>query len=172
MRRVIGGDDIDGAVFYAFDQRGAIFFAAERRIHFEPPVLLQIVFGKQKIMRRGFAGYVRSAALRLADGFHAFLGGNVADVVFHARFFGKAQIAPHLHIFAGGIDALMPVFPRVFSRTDAAAVQQRFVLAVRGKHFARRFDSDHRFAHRFFGLNALSVIRKAAYKRSESFYIR
>ena len=61
MGRMVGGDHLNRTVRDARDQRGAVFAAAQRRIHLEASVLLQILVAEQQIMRRRFAAHTHAA---------------------------------------------------------------------------------------------------------------
>src|SRR5699024_7979321 len=78
---VVGGDHVDGAIQNALHQSVPIVPTAQGGIHFEPAVLLQHAVIHHQVVGAGFAGDVQSLGLGLADQLHAFLGGDVADVV-------------------------------------------------------------------------------------------
>src|SRR6185312_6363895 len=81
MRRVIGRDDIDGAVGERRPQRRLVARLAHRRIDPDDAAEAGIVVaGKEKILRAGFAGDVDAARLGFAQGTQLLGRGNVQDV--------------------------------------------------------------------------------------------
>mgnify|MGYP007057684958 CR=1 FL=1 len=73
MRCMVCCNHIDCAVDYALKKRKSVAFIAERRIHFESAVLLQILIAEDKIVRRCFAGNVNAFSLGFADKVNALL---------------------------------------------------------------------------------------------------
>ena len=75
-------------------------------------------------MRTRFAGHIHAARLCFSDELHAFLGGDVADVVGTAGFLHQLQISCNLGPFALGADAPMAVFLCIFAVVDISAPEQ------------------------------------------------
>ncbi len=69
VRRVVGGDGVNGAVREAGDERVAVFSRSERRIHLVARVVLNVFVGERKMVRRHFAS--NAQALRFG-GAHEF----------------------------------------------------------------------------------------------------
>ena len=65
VRGVVGGDHVDRAVEQALDEGVAVGLLAQGRVHFEAPVLLQIVLGEDEVVRTGLARHIDAAALGL-----------------------------------------------------------------------------------------------------------
>ena len=158
MGRMVGGDHLDRTVRDARDQRGAVFAAAQRRIHLEASVLLQILVAEQQIMRRRFAAHTHAAGLRTPYQLDALLGRDVADVILATGLFGQRDVAFHLLPLALGADALVPVRTAVFAVVDIAAPQQVVHLAVGHDRPAGFCRPAHRLLHQFVGLHAAAVV--------------
>ena len=161
MGRMVGGDHLDRTVRDARDQRGAVFAAAQRRIHLEASVLLQILVAEQQIMRRRFAAHTHAAGLRTPYQLDALLGRDVADVILATGLFGQRDVAFHLLPLALGADTLVPVRTAVFAVVDIAAPQQVVHLAVGHDRPASFCRPAHRLLHQFVGLHAAAVVREA-----------
>ena len=58
VRRVVGGDAVDGAVAQALDQRLPVLLGAQRRVHLQPRVELleQRLVGEREVVRRDLGG--------------------------------------------------------------------------------------------------------------------
>ena len=160
VRRVVGGDHVDRAVAQALEQRVAVGGGAQRRVHLEAAVLLQIVLAQREVVRRGFAGDVHAALLRRADQRDAFLRRDVADVIGAFRLVRQLQVALDRPPFALGDDAAVIVRLGIAPRVNVAAVQQRIVLAVRRDDLAKRRRARHGLAHDRGVLHAASVVGK------------
>ena len=62
MRRVIGRYRVNRAVAHRFDQRGAVFFRAQRRVHLGVGVeSYDRLIGERQMMRRDFASHPNPA---------------------------------------------------------------------------------------------------------------
>ena len=98
VRRMIGGDGVDGAVLQAFDDGGAVDLAAQRRRHFgEGAVIADIEVGEGKMMRRRLAGDPQPARLGLAHAVHGIGGRDMGDVIAPAGMLDQADIALDHH---------------------------------------------------------------------------
>src|SRR3989344_1520639 len=65
MRSMIGGDAIDGTVFYPFPERFQVLTGPQRRVHFgERPKGTVIVGCEEEVMRCDFAGDTKAPLLR------------------------------------------------------------------------------------------------------------
>ena len=84
---MIGGDAVDGAVDDAGNQRLTVLGRTQRGIQLEAALFLEHAVIHHKVMGAGFAGHIHAPCLCLADDFHAFLGRNVANMVFAANLF-------------------------------------------------------------------------------------
>ena len=63
MRRVIGGDGVDGAGRDAVDHRSTSHAAAQRRLHLVVAVVgRHVAVGQREVVRRGLAGDRQAAA--------------------------------------------------------------------------------------------------------------
>ena len=113
-------------------------------------------------MRRGFAGHIQPLCPCLADECHAFLCGDVADMIFHAGFLYQLQISLNLLPFAFGADTPMPMCLCIFALMNIAARKQGIILAVRGNNFVVSADFFHCFTHDFIILHTTPIIRKGA----------
>ncbi len=155
---MVGGDHVDRAVGDAFQQRVPVGGVPQRRVHLEPPVLLQVGVGQKQVVGRGLAGHVHALGLRPADQRHALLRGYVAYVVGAAGLPGQPQVALDRPPFALRADARVAVGPGVGAVVDVPAPQQGIVLAVRRDQFAQRFRLAHRRAHHVRALHAAPVV--------------
>ena len=81
-------------------------------------------------MGAGFAGYIQPLGLGLSDEGHAFLGGDVADMVGAAGFLHQLQIPLDGPPLGLGADAPVAVGTGVAAVVDVAAPQQAVVFAV------------------------------------------
>ena len=130
VRSVIRGDHIDGTVFYPFDQRVAVFCAAEGRIHLKASILLQVVFAENQVMGSGFPADVGASFFGLSQNFYRFFCGDVADVVSGAGLFRQFRISLHLYPLAFGADSPVTVRSGVSAVVNVTAVEQTFVLSL------------------------------------------
>ena len=112
-------------------------------------------------MRRGLAGDVQSAALRLPDKLHALLRGDMTHMIAAAGLCDKLQIARDLPPFGFAADAAVSVLPGIFAVVDIAAVQQTVVLAMGDDQFAEISGAAHGLQHDLIGLYAAAVVGKA-----------
>ena len=64
---MVSSNGVDGAVFQAFEERGPVFRTAERGIHLETALFLEIIFAEHQIVRRGLAGDADARALGFPD---------------------------------------------------------------------------------------------------------
>lgn len=158
VRGVVGGDHIDRAVRNPLQQRGAVAGAADGRVHLEAAVVLQQLVAEVQIVRRGFAGDVCARPLGAADERDAFRRGDVADVVGGARLFRQRKVALNLRVFARGRNARQPVRAREIAVVDAAAADERDILAVGGKDTSGGFGLAHRPLHHPLVLHAAAVV--------------
>ena len=122
-------------------------------------------------MRRGFARDIHAFCLCAADKVHAFLAGDVADMVGTPRFFCKAQVACDGTPFALGADTFVSVGAGIFTVMNVAAAQEGVVLTVGDNHFTERLGAEHRLAHHGFALHAAAVIRKGDNAGGKCFHI-
>ena len=162
VRRVVRGHGVDGAVAQALDERLAVLGAAQRGIHLEAAVLLEVVLAKAEVVRSRLAGHAHPAGLGPADELHALSAGNVADVVAAAGLLGELQVALDLAPFALRANALVAVGGGVAAVVDIAAAQQLVVLAVRGDDHALAGGDLHGAAHHGVVLHAAAVVGKGA----------
>ena len=137
--RVVGGDGVDGAVAQALDERLAVFCAAQRGIHLEAAVLLEVVLAEGQVVGTGLAGHAHAARLGLADQLHALGAGDVADVVAAARLLAEEQVPLDLAPFALGADPFMAMRGAV-----ASVVERR----LRGRPPPSRCASSRRAGRR------------------------
>ena len=159
---MVGRYHVYRAVFYALYESLFIFAASQRRVHLESPVLLHVLVAEHEIVRRGLAGHIDSARLRLPYQLNALLCRDVADVICAARLLRKAQVALDLLVFARARNAPVPVHSCVFAVVDISAEEQGVVLAVCGDYLAESFGGGHRLSHHFVILNAFSVVGECA----------
>ena len=158
MRGVVGGDHIDRAVRNPLQQRGAVAGAADGRVHLEAAVVLQQFVAEVQIVRRGFTGDVCARPLGAADERDALRRGDVADMVGGARLFRQRKVALNLRVFARGRNARQPVRAREIAVVDAAAADERNILAVGGKDASGGFGLAHRPLHHPLVLHAAAVV--------------
>ena len=162
MGRVVGGNGVDGAVAQAFDQGLAVLGAAQRGIHLEAAVLLQVVFAQRQVVRARLAGHAHAAPLGFANQRHALGAGDVADVVAAAGLPGEFQVAFDLAPFALGADALVAVGGGIAPVVDVSAVQQGVVFAVGGEDHVFAGGCLHGGAHHLPALHAGAVVGEGA----------
>ena len=144
---MVGGNHVDGAVQNALHQSIPIFPTAQRGIHFEPAVLLQHAVIHYQVVGAGFAGDVQSLGLGLADQLHAFLGGDVADVVGNSGLCHQLQVPGNLTPLAFGADAPVIVGLGVAAVVNVAAPEQGVVLAVGHNELAQSLGPKHGLLH-------------------------
>ena len=81
VRRVVGGDRVDGAVGQRVAQRGDVLVGAQRRVHLVDRVVAgEQVGGQQQVVRRHLGGDVDALRLGPADHLDRTGGGHVGDV--------------------------------------------------------------------------------------------
>ena len=169
---MVGRNHIDGSVEDPFSECLSVFLAANRRIHLESSVLLQILIRKNQVVRRGFAGDIHASCLGFGDNFHAFLRGNVADVVFTACLFCQLQIPLYRFPFAFGGNPLMPVSLRIISVMNIAAVSQSQILAMRCNKKVMVLCSFHCLLHQVGVVQPHTIIAETDDKRRHLFKLR
>ena len=140
-----------------------VFLFSQGRVHFETAVLLQVAVVHHQIVGAGLAGHVQSLGLGLADERHAFLGGDVADVVGTAGFFYQLQIPGNLPPFAFGADAPMAMGFGIITVVDVPAPQERVDLAVGDNGLPEGFCTEHGLPHQVVTLHAPAVVGKPHY---------
>ena len=86
--------DFDRSVQNTFEQSLPVLFGTQRRIHPEPPVILDIILCQSEIVGRRLAADPRSPLLRLPYRLHAFLRGDVACVIPASGFLRQTHVAP------------------------------------------------------------------------------
>ena len=122
-------------------------------------------------MRRGLAGHIYSARLRLPYQLNALLCRDVADVICAARLLRKAQVALDLLVFARARNAPVPVHSCIFAVVDISVEEQGVVLAVCGDYLAEPLGDGHRLSHHSVILNAFSVVGERADFVGHSFHV-
>ena len=158
VRCVVGGDHVNGSIENSLDQRIPIFCASQRRIHLKSAFFLQILIGEHQVVGSGFTGHIQTCGLGFADDVHTFLGGNVADVIFHSGFLHQFQVAGDLTPFTFGTDTGVAVGSGVFAVMDVAAPEQVVDFAVGYDHLAQSLCPEHGLAHHVIILDAPAVI--------------
>ena len=98
-------------------------------------------------MGAGLAGHVQPFGLGLSDERHAFLGGDMADVVGAAGFFHQRQIPGDLSPLAFGADAPVAVGFGVAAVMDVSPSQQGIDLAVGDNGLPQSFGAKHGLPH-------------------------
>ena len=170
---MVGGDHVDGAVQNACDEGILIRLAAQRGIHFESAVLLQVHIGQYQIMRACFAGNRKPFFFRLTDELNTFFGGDVADVIVTSCFSHQGDVTFDLLPFTFGADTFVSVLRTIFACMNIAAIEQFVDFAVCGYHFVKLFDFFHSLAHHFVTLYTSSIIGKLwNWKEVEVFNLR
>ena len=86
MRGVVGGEAVDRAVLYAFDQRARVGLRAQRRID------LVVETRADQVVRRDLAGERKPLGLGAADELHRFRVAHVAYVQVAADFAQQRDI--------------------------------------------------------------------------------
>ena len=159
MRRVVGGDGVDGAVAQAGDQRLLVGGQAHGRVDLGVGVVggAQVV-GAGQVMGRGLGGDLHAALLGLADQLHASLGGDVADVDGQVQRLGQHDVAGDLHLLGGAGGAAQAQQRGVVALVHHALVDQVDVLAVVEHRHAKRGAVLHRKAHQQRVHHGLAVV--------------
>ena len=168
---MVGGDHVDGAVQNSLDQGFPVFFSPEGRVHFETAVLLQVAVVHHQIVGAGLAGHVQPLGLGLADERHAFLGGDVADVVGAAGLLHQLQIPGDLPPFAFGADAPVAVGFGVVAVVDISPSQQGIDLAVGDNGFPQCLGTEHGLPHQTVTLHAPAVVGKSHHARRHALQV-
>ena len=117
-----------------------------------------VVFAENQVVRPGLAGNGYAAAFGLADEFHAFFRGYVADVVAATGPGRQFQVAGDLSPFTFGADAAVTVGCTPAAVVDVPAAQERIVFAVGGQDAVQRGGPPHRLQHHRFPLNPAAVV--------------
>ena len=149
-----------------------ILFASDGRIHLESAVFLQILVTEQQVMGRGLAAHIKAPCLRLCNQLHAFLRGNMADVIFAARLFHQTQVCLNGPPFAFGGNALVPLFSRITALVYVSALSQGKILAVGCNGQVQLSRNAHRFFHERRVVQPCSVIAESDYVWRHCFQIR
>ena len=168
---MVGGDHVDGAVQNSMNQGLPVFLSSQGRVHLETAVLLQVAVVHHQIVGAGLAGHVQSLGLGLADERHAFLGGDVADVVGAAGFFYQLQVPGNLPPFAFGADAPMAMGFGIITVVDVPAPQERVDLAVGDNGLSKGFCTKHGLPHQVVTLHAPAVVGKTHHARRHALQV-
>ena len=118
---MVGGNHINCAVDDSLNQRISVGLRSYRRIHFKSSVVLQHTVVKNEVVGSRFAGDVNAVCLCLSYKLNAFLGRNVANVIFTSRFFHKLDVALYLTPFALAANSFVSIFCRVFAIMNVSA---------------------------------------------------
>jgi hypothetical protein len=94
MRRVVGRDAVNRAGAQPLDQRLAIGFGAQRRVHLEGRVeAAERLVGERQVVRSRLAGDRDACRLRRFDGGHRLGGREVLNMDAGALIAGKLRVA-------------------------------------------------------------------------------
>ena len=146
---------------YMGKQGIAVNAAAQRRVHLEAPVLLQILVAEKQVVRGRLATHAQAPGLGATYQFDALTGRHMADMVLAAGLFRERDVTFHLPPLAFRTDALMPVLTAVLPVVDIAAPQQVVDLAVRHDRLPDLRSTAHRLFHQAVRLHAAAIVRKA-----------
>ena len=172
MGGVVRGNHINGAVQNPFYQGLPVCPAPKGRVHLEAALLLQIFIAEQEVVGGSFAAHIDALFPGLPHQGHAFLRGNMADMISAARFPGQPDIpfdGPPL-AFRG--DAPVAMSRRISAIVDIAAVKQAFILAMGRQNLSQAGAALHQAPHHGLALDALAVIGKSADIRGHGFQLR
>src|SRR5690606_32418752 len=159
MGGVIGGDEVDGAVFKSLDERDPVFVGAQRGIHFAIGIVVADTFvGEGEVVGGGFGGAAHAALFGAAEDVDRVSGADMLHVDVAAGEGGEDDVSGNDDIFGG----FGPAFESETGGPEAlvhdGVFGQRFVLAMvhddEIEHF-RVFDGA---AHDLVVLDAFSVV--------------
>ena len=131
MRRVIAGQNGDGAIGDTFDQRVDVALGPERRIHFEIRVEAAERFVRQRdVMRADFAAEFDAAVARFAEKPHAAPGAEVLAMDRRVAEFREERIALDDDFLAGRRPARQPEHRAPVALVHHAFADEMVVLAM------------------------------------------
>ena len=111
VRRVVGGDGVDGAVGEPLAQRLHVLGRAQRRIHLEVRIVVarrDVLVGEGQVVGRHLRGDREAAPPGLAQGADAAGRGDVAEVEAPAGQLEQGEVAKHHDVLGLGRDPLQP----------------------------------------------------------------
>jgi hypothetical protein len=94
MRRMIGGNSVNGSVRQSFSKGLDMLMRPERRIHLVRRVIAEhLTRGKREVMGRDFRRHIDAALLRPANDIDGLSTGHVTDVQPGSRQLGDLDIS-------------------------------------------------------------------------------
>ena len=163
MRRVVGGERLQGSVHDGLHEGRAVRRRSQRRVH----LVIRVAFfdvgvGERKVMGCEFAGNFQAACPRFADQPGAFLRGDVLDVDRAAGAAREIDVAADdLDLRLGRDARKFPMFGK-FALVHDAALFHFPVLRVIHDRLVQRGRQRHRALHRLVGRHRGPVVREHA----------
>ncbi len=148
VRRVVGRDDVDGAVFESLDDGVAVGVRAQRRVHLGHGALFEHGLLRQREMvRRRLGGDARAELLGQANHLHGVARADVLDV--HARPGMQRQhaVARHQHVLGQRRSPAQPQRLRHRTGVHARRGDERLVFLVERQRQVELRRALHRFLH-------------------------
>ena len=160
MRSMVGHDRVDCTVDDALANRLGIGLGAQRRIDLECSVvsLVDIVLGKEHVVRGRLAGNADALLLGTTDELEAMGGGNMLDVQLGAGKFGHLDVASDLNLLALRRPTKQAQTRGNGALIDLAVAHEVLVLAVAHEDLAEHLAVVHATAHHAGTLDTAAVI--------------
>ena len=131
MRRVVGGDHVDRAVFQGLADSGNVFRLAQRRIHLGAGVVRGACLVREReVVRACFRGDRDTPLLGTADQLDGTARGHMAQMHVSAGEFGKEDVPGHHDLLGGGRDPLQSEARRDYPLVHHATGGEGRLLAV------------------------------------------
>ena len=159
VRRVVGGDDVDGAVGETGPQRLGVGGSAQGRVDLVDRVVGRgQVVGEEQVVGADLGGDVPPRRLGLPDDLDRPGGGDVADVEAGADVGGQQAVAGDHCLLGHRRPAGQPEPARELALVHLGALGQPRLLGVLGDDAVERLDVLQRTAHQHRVVHALAVV--------------
>ena len=148
MRRVVGRDDVDGAVFKPLDDGVTVGVRAQRRVHLRHRALFEHgLLGQREVMRRRLGGDARAHLLGQAHQPHGIPRADVLDVHARAGVQRQHAVARHEHVLGQRRRAAKPERLRHRARIHARRLDERLIFLVKRQRQVKLRRALHRLDH-------------------------
>ena len=156
---MVGNDGVDGSIKNSFDDRLAVLFLAQRRVHAEVciPAFQQPV-GHHHIVRSGFAGHLDSSGFRLPNQLYRTFCADMGDVDGGAGAFCQHDFPRGDAVLAGAVHSLDTQAAGNLSLVDDAAIDDGQVFTMADDRHPCVVCPAERFEHHTAVFHRTSVI--------------
>ena len=156
---VVGGEDVEGAVFDAGDDGKPVRLGAEGRVHLEVGVVGgDALLGEGDVVGRGLTSDAQSARFGAAKNLDRVTRGDVLHVDVRSGVFGEDAVARYDKILGGVGPALEAKLQREGPLVHDGADGHGVILTVVHERQVEHLGVFAGAAHEFVGLHAIAVV--------------